>query len=238
MVAYLICFDLSKPLDEQCEQLGFWFNFLNSALPLPESNITFNDKWVIIPVGLKLDCKESPEQQFNFLEAWTQQFPRLPILPQLFHVSAITSEASVMQLKVAIEEQCGRIFSKYTAMIPTAYRKILQELQSLHEHSSIHQDKIVKQYSGKLQEDDFRVALKYLHAIGRIVVLKSGRVYPDARIATQTVAKFVSPAEVRRSLLIPDQVQILDQDQVGYLLNINRSKKKYHHLFTAASLSH
>jgi hypothetical protein len=228
MVAYLICFDLSKSLDEQSKQLKFWLKFLNSALPLPQSNSTVIDtaKWIIILVGLKSDCQESPELRFNSLDAWRRQFPRLPILPQLFYVSALKSEASVMELKAAIERECERIFSNHTAMIPTTYRTILQELQSPHNHPSIHQDELLTRYPNILEKADFRVALQYLHAIGRIVVLKSGRVYPDAKIATHTAAKFVSPTDVSRKLLDAHQIQILDQDQIGYLLNINNSNTK------------
>lgn len=230
MVVYLVCYDLSKPLDEQREQMRHWIEFLNSALPLPQTSTKYNDnsKLVIIPVGLKSDLMDpsKPTLKPVHLLAWTSQFPRLPIFPHLFRVSAVESEASIIELKHAIEGQCNRIFSKHSILIPSAYRGILKDLQSLPE-SAIRLSHLFDRYSHGLTFSGFHAAIHYLAAIGRIVALKSGIVYPDPKIATKTAAKFVSPEEVRMSLLTSDGVEILDEQQVGYLLNIGKSSNKY-----------
>src|SRR5271163_5207081 len=81
MVVYLLCFDLSKPIETQRTQLEYWLNYLNSALPLPgsESKYSDNRKWVIMLVGLKSDLQQSltiqkEDSEYNQFAAWINQF--------------------------------------------------------------------------------------------------------------------------------------------------------------------
>jgi hypothetical protein len=225
-VVYLICFDLSEPFERQCEQVGFWLNFLNSALPLPPNKLKSDDmKWVLLLVGLKQDQQTTSVVQLPHLEAWAKLFPRLPIVPRLFYTSSIASTESVVELKHAIEEHCDRIFSKHTAFIPVSYQKLLEDLRGLHSQSTIHCDLIFQKYSHGLTHEGLTVALQYLHAIGRIVLLKSGLVFPDPKVVTQITAKFVSPEYVQASLLAKEGVQILNEKQIGCLLDIGNGCK-------------
>jgi hypothetical protein len=229
MVVYLLCFDLSEPINKQHEQMEYWLNFINSALPLPNRHYQYDDtvKWVILPVGLKLDLQKSPGLQTHNIKAWANQFSHLPIFPQLFDVSLTKSDKSAVDLLKVIQQQCDQIFSTHTTLIPTSYHEILRDLKSLPSHPAIHQDEIFSKYSHGLTSEGFIVALQYLHAIGRIVVLKSGLVFPDSRVATQTAAKFISPEDVRINALVQDNVQILGKKQVGYLLDVGNCNKRF-----------
>lgn len=231
MVIYLLCFDLSKPIEQQREQLGHWFDFLNSALPLPPSSSKYNDtsKLVIIPVGLKSDLQDTskPAIKPHHLGSWIHHFPRLPIFPHLFLVSSIKAEDRVQELKSVVEGQCNRLFSKYTSLIPTSYRSILRSLQQIPTQPALHRDLLFGPYAHGLTKEGFQIAIQYLSAIGRIVALTNGLVYPNPKVATKIAAKFVSPEEVRTSLLTSDGVEILDERQVGYVLNISSSSNKY-----------
>ena len=103
-------------------------------------------------------------------------------------------------------------------MIPTSYRRILKDLKTL--KAPEYQNELYKKYSHGLSPEGFNIAIMYLHAIGRLVVLKSKLIFPDPRVATQIAAKFVSPKEVRRGLLKKDNVHILDEEEIGCLLDI------------------
>jgi hypothetical protein len=124
----------------------------------------------------------------------------------------------VQELLKELEVLCDCIFSKHTALIPASYPEILHKLKSLPHQSAVHHNELFEKYSHGLNHKRFTIALQYLHAIGRIVVLKNGMVYPDSRIVSQTAAKFVSPGEVRASLLVSENIEILSTD-VGNSVN-------------------
>jgi GTPase SAR1 family protein len=176
MVIYLLCFDLSKPLDEQCIQLEYWLDYLNSALPLPQSESMYSDtrKWVILLVGLKSDLQINPESalQSHHLTAWSNRFPHLPLFPRLFSVSSIKLDQNVMQLLAIIENECNHLFSKHTALIPSSYRDILRDIKAHPHQYGVRQDLLFKLYAHGLKKEGFAVALQYLHTIGQIVALK------------------------------------------------------------------
>jgi len=50
---YIVCFDLSKPLPEQREQLSFWLNFMQSSL-----DTVTDTAWKVVVVGTKSDIPE------------------------------------------------------------------------------------------------------------------------------------------------------------------------------------
>jgi hypothetical protein len=62
-----------------------------------------------------------------------------------------------------------------------------------------------------------------MESIRRIVWLPAGFVFTDASVAPKIAAKFISPKDVRFSLLkkATDKVQILDQTEIGSLLDID-----------------
>jgi len=228
-VVYFLCYDLSQSTEMQLDQVAYWLDYLNSALSLPPSSSKYhhNAKWVIMLVGLKKDLQNRLHKlQLPHLEVWQNQFTRLPILPRLFSVSSTKSESSVQELLTELQEQCKRIFSKHTMLIPSSYRKILQDLQNLPANSAIHKVELFESFAHGLTMEGFSVALQYLHTIGRIVLLKSGLVYPDSTIASKIAAKFVSPKEVQSSLLEPEGVEILSQAQVGFLLKVENCSKR------------
>jgi len=224
MVVYVLCFDLSQPIDAQRAQVQYWLDFLNSALSLPPvtSKYSGNSNWVIMLIGVKSDLQQIPacSLQQQHLETWQQSFPRLPLFPNLFHVSS-KSSTGINDLLNTIESECIRIFSKHTTLIPASYCAIIKDLKTIQGKSAVHQNELFCKYSHGLTPEDFNVAMQYLHAIGRLVVLKKSKlIFPDPSIATQTAAKFVSPEEVRARLLGTVGVEILAKEQVGYLLNV------------------
>eukprot|EP00026_Physarum_polycephalum_P000711 Phypoly_transcript_00712.p1 GENE.Phypoly_transcript_00712~~Phypoly_transcript_00712.p1 ORF type:complete len:920 (-),score=65.02 Phypoly_transcript_00712:1306-4065(-) len=226
MVAYLVCFDLSQPPADQFAHLRMWLRFLNSALPLRNDyKYSTQAKWVVILVGLKQDVQDL-QSPLHMLEhedvtSWATQYPRLPIFPKLFLVSSKKSIDSVNQLLNTVQQECDRIFNQHATLIPTSYRSLLHNLQGT--ESPIHLTELFTKYHG-MDIKQFTVALQYLHCIGRLVFLqKSSLVYVDPQVAPKVASQFVSPDHVRRKLLGEKNVQILAEDQVGYLLNIDKS---------------
>jgi hypothetical protein len=79
----------------------------------------------------------------------------------------------------------------------------MNDLHALQDKSPIHQNELFLKCPNGLTSEGFEVAMQYLHSIGRLVALKKSKlIFPDPSIATQTAAKFVSPEEVRISLLV------------------------------------
>lgn len=234
MSVYLLCFDLSKPTEEQISQVLYWLDYLNSALPPPDSQ----DKFSILIVGLKADLQASPEDglQSHHIRGWQRSHPRLAIFSQMLIVSSLGSIQSVRELIAVAEQECDRILTKHTTLVPDVYRTLLDELLKRRDPDGsiakaiVHRDELFQMISNGMNERSFFVALKYFHAIGRIVVLKDyGLVCTDPTLIPKIAAKFISPEEVRRQLLKKGVIQILDKDEVGNLLDIDSSDDKYAH---------
>jgi hypothetical protein len=232
MVTYFICFDRSKSIKEQSAQVSFWLDFLNSSLPLPPPPSPPSSKWSIMIVGLKSDLEQpsSPSLKQQHLSSWKLKWPRLPLFDQLFSVSSLTSRESVQHLLSSVERECNRIFSLHSIQIPTRYRQILQLLQNRPEGEVLlHINTLHRECAPSMDSQSFKCMLQYFHAIGRIVMIeKNGLVFTNPTLAPKIAAKFVSPEEVRASLLKGDDenVQLLTEEDIGYLINITVGDNK------------
>jgi len=84
-----------------------------------------------------------------------------------------------------------------------------------------------------VNETSFKIMLQYTQAIGKIVWLPNGMIFTDPTIAPKIAAKFVSPKQVRLSLLKQEteKVQILDETEVGCLLDIDTSDNERWFIF-------
>lgn len=179
-------------------------------------------------VGLRSDLQADSTNQIQLenIAAWQQKYPRLAIVSKLFTASSLTSTESVINLHNALDGECNRIFDKHSVRIPSSYRSVLQNFK----HHP--RDQVLVPWEVLLQEQQpitkidrptFLAALKYLHAIGRIVLLKSGKVCTNPTLIPQIAAKFISPEEVQLDLLQKEsnQVQILSKEEVGCLLHLD-----------------
>ena len=231
MVVYFLCFDLSQPLSEQMAQASYWLDFLNSALPLPYGDSRYNENchWCIMAVGLKSDLRATPSLQSQHLTAWLGKYSRLPIFPQLFVVSSMTSSESVQLLLQAASQECARLFSKHATMIPTTYRNLLRDIQHLAANeATISSETLFGRYPHGMTQQSFDTALRYFHSIGHIVLIKNDLVFTNPALAPQIASKFVSPAEVSANLLKEEGVQILDKHEIGWLLNVGDGSSNRH----------
>ena len=52
-VRYVVCFDLSKPLNQQVEQLHYWLNFLDTSLTAGDGVGEVGSAWKVALVGLQ-----------------------------------------------------------------------------------------------------------------------------------------------------------------------------------------
>lgn len=199
MILYVICFDLSKSIDELIKQITYWLDFLHSALPLPPSPVLPNRDWGILLVGLRADEQKpsSPQIQLAQIAAWQRMWPRLSILNQQVHnVSSIESEESVRQLLITVERVCTKVFSNHTMEIPTLYRSTLQKIQKSLPSSSllITEDVLYADHGTGIDRQVFTDIMYYLDAIGSIVRLSGGLICVDPQSIPKLAAKFVSRA--------------------------------------------
>jgi hypothetical protein len=124
-----------------------------------------------------------------------------------------------------VEHECDRISSQHSIRIPSLYRSILDDIQSIADtEHSVHSDTLFTRFPNGLTRRQFTQALQYLHSTRHLVLLKTGVVFTNLVIVAKIAAKFVAPEEVRHSLLqIEEGVQILTQHELGVVLHINES---------------
>lgn len=228
MVVYILCFDMKESRDCQLEQIAYWLNYLNSTLAIPPQTTRANAKWSIMLVGLRSDLQSATSASIptKYLAAWQRKYPRLVIADALFHVSALTSEESIQRFCASLESECGRIFDQHSLKIPLSYKSVLRTCENhIGNQPLISWEVLMQEQQSPIMSDQhtFMSALQYLHAIGRVVLLKNGMVCTNPTMVPQIAAKFISPEEVQLSLLQKEtaKVQILDKQQVGCLLNID-----------------
>lgn len=170
--------------------------------------------------------------------------------------SMASHEKSVKHLLAKIEEECRRIFSTHSIQIPSSYRNLLQWIEKENKSTSLlaipgtsddqestdenHQqyfvsvDDLHSKYTsslvssaiGSLSVDVTRRMLRYLHAIGYVVIVDANTVCTDTTIIPKIVANFVSPDEVRIKLFRERNIEILDLDNIRCLLNIEDASEK------------
>eukprot|EP00026_Physarum_polycephalum_P001439 Phypoly_transcript_01440.p1 GENE.Phypoly_transcript_01440~~Phypoly_transcript_01440.p1 ORF type:complete len:1130 (-),score=207.03 Phypoly_transcript_01440:9-3374(-) len=230
MASILVCFNLGLSLDEQSQQITYWLDFLHSSLALPHLADSSKSlpKWNIIIVGVRSDEQQdfSLTQNAHVIKMWQKKYARLPIAPKIFTVSSLTSIPSVQVLLQYVEEQCSRIFEHHATQIPTSYKQFIQKLEALAKETQlIHWKDLYGKFGAEMgmKEKAFQTMLTYLQSIGRIVWLPNGTIFTDPTTAPKIAAKFISPKEVRLSLLKKESesVQILDETEIGCLLDIN-----------------
>ncbi len=242
MVLYVVCFDISKPVEDQVEQISYWLEFLSSALPFPPN--TADSKWSILLAGnslriyyrkiclsisgLKADLQHSSTSwqlgpTTSNLSAWQRAWPNLPIFNKVCIASSKTSRESVKLLLQAIEVECNRILDSFAVQIPTSYRAVLYDIQSQSRPGSkalVPLKELFLKHSCGVDEPTFMQAVQYLHAIGRVVLLKSDLVCTDPTMVPKIAAKFVCPEQVRLNLLNFD-VPVLTIAEIGCLMDID-----------------
>ncbi len=136
----------------------------------------------------------------------------------MFFVSAKASRNGLQELLEGIAILCQDILDKGSVCIPSAYKKSLSYIQSSVETllpiSTLHKQ------LGESSGMDFRMfecAIHYFHSIGRVVCLSNGVVCTNPVQIPQMAAKFISPENVRMSLL-KTSVQILDSEEIACIL--------------------
>ncbi len=245
---YLVCFDLSATPLEQRNQINYWLQFLNSSISTSSNS---NKTWHVMLVGVKADLQQGDSFTAENIQSWQTQMPNLPLYHEnLFQVSSLNSISSVLELLKSIEKICSQIFEQHAMLIPSSFHKLLKSINNLssshvlpsspsteatHQtHSDLAPNTLLvdfKELHKQLREENdmelpsFKYALHYLHAIGYIVFLKNGLVCTSPTLIPKLLAKFISPSEVQKKLLSRNpEVQILNQQQIGCILQISNNQ--------------
>ena len=241
MIVIILCFSLAGSFDYQSNQITFWLDFLNSSLSLP--SLSSNPKWTILLVGVRQDEQQdqSLTQNPKVILSWKKKWSKLPLYPKVFTVSSLKSPESVKMLLEFVEGECNRIFEHHATQIPSIYQKFLLKLKEISIITPLISWKELFDKSGSkvnMSEQAFKTMLQYIQFIGRIVWLPNGTVFTDPTIVSKIAAKFISPKEVRLALLKKETevVQILDESEIGSLLNINLQNNRYFVVITIATL--
>lgn len=122
MVVYVVCYDLSMPMENQIEQVNYWLGYLNSLLSPQFSNLNSSlssnnhsprasvrsraysttpynatPKWSIMLVGTHSDKKHS-SGCLNSASLLQANFPSLPICPVIYKVCALKKPSAMKKL--------------------------------------------------------------------------------------------------------------------------------------------
>ena len=223
MVIYVVCYDLSASQEMQVEQRAYWLNFLQSTLPSSPEN---KSKWRVLVVGTKSEKANLPKNTSDPMPSWQQKWPDIPLHDQHFMVSSYKMKG-VKVLTEALEHICATIFEQHTILIPITYKKLLRSIQSIPQDKCIIPVAELKAVHWLGSHEQFDVAVKYLHAVGHIVMLGEGLVCTCPQIIPKITAEFISPEAVRNRLSENYDVQILNEEQVGVVLNIGKATVGY-----------
>lgn len=180
--------------------------------------------------GLRADLMVDLESQLQqrHLASWMTKWPRLTITNELFVVSSLVSTQSVQHLFEVVEAKCTQIFDAHALRIPAQYCTMLEAIRSVPDDQALlHEDELMGKYFSNLNHATALRILRYFHSIGRIVYTKGGLVFTNPQLAPKIAAIFVSPMDVRVSLLKKKDanVQILSTEDVGCLLATNNSER-------------
>lgn len=224
MVIYLVCYDLGIPSSEQEDQIAYWLEFLNSTL-LHSASTT--GKCSIIIVGLGADKPNSTLTAGSTISilntSWKWRWPQLPLYEHIFAVSSLQSTSSVQLLLKAINNKCNAIFQQHAIGIPSRYRTLMLAIKSESDNrvDVFSVDDLFNKFPMGMDPVAFLRALQYLHAIGRVVLLKDNLVCTNPSQIPKIAAKFIAPAEVQMQFLHQQaEVQMLSQEHIGCLLKI------------------
>ena len=222
MVIYVVCYDLSASQELQIEQRAYWLNFLQSTLP---SNPDSKSKWRVIVVGTKSDESHSKNLADAVL-SWQQKWPNIPFHHQHFAVSSFKMDG-VQALTKALQQVCATIFGQHTILIPKTYKALLESIQTIPLDKCIVQISQLKAAHWIGSDNQFSAAMRYLHSVGYIILLGSSLVCTCPQILPKITSEFISPEAVRNKLTENYNVQILDEEQIGVVLNIGKETIGY-----------
>ena len=222
---YVVCYDLSASEEMQIEQRAYWLNFLQSTLP---ASYESRSKWRVLVVGTKSEKAAPPGNIVDPVPSWQQKWPNIPFHDQHFVVSSFKNEG-VKELTKGLKHVCATIFKQHTILIPRTYKLLLESIQRIPQDKCIIPVTELKAVHWVGDPGQFNIAVKYLHAIGHIVELGDGLVCTCPQIIPKITAEFISPLEVRNRLSKNYDVQILDEEQIGVVLNIGRDTAGYAH---------
>ncbi len=231
MVIYIVCYSLQERHEDQSDQIGFWFKFLNSSLP-PSPVASSVPRWKIITVGLRADVKhDTSHLSKSNLFDWQNTFPRLPLFKgELFLTSAKDSQGipNIEHLLDTVKEECAKMFSCHSVRIPSSYQKLLSSIKSL--SSSQHFIAVTSLHKNNkdMEEGVFQRALNYLHAIGHIIKLDDKTVCLDVATVPKVAAKFISPESIRTQHFLKEDITLLKLGYIGDVLQLRG--EQYVHL--------
>ena len=226
MVVYVVCYDLSADPQDQHEQLSYWLDFLQSTLG--PSAAESHSKWRVVIVGTKLDKSNQSNSSINLIPSWKAQWPHLPLYEKHCVVSSHKRDGIDMLLQ-ELQHICESIFSQHSLRVPNYFKQLQRCFQSISaDQLLIHASQFLEPWRG----EKLLLALKFLHAVGQIIMLKDGSICPSPQLIPKITAEFVSPKKVRDKLLSVYQVEILDKQQIGAVLEVTGNNKEYFHLLT------
>lgn len=237
MVLYIVCFDLAAPLEAQKHQLRYWLAYLNSILctaskPIPRHHI--NSKWRVLIVGTRADAI-SPNSVSDVTE-WKKLFPGLPIISNIYKVSALLDSESTKDLFAVITTECTNLLDMHSKEVPNAYRDLWTALQVVPDFI-ITQDDISKlhprwaKWEEKNDQKPLQRALLYLHSIGEIVLFGEGKVCTKPSMISEAMANFISH-EHGHDVLVATNINCVRQ-----LMSADNNKYSLHGSFLSSLIT-
>jgi hypothetical protein len=155
-------------------------------------------------------------------------FPSIPLVDHIYHISTLYDPESAKALLQELDTQCTLIMNTHSKFIPSPYRDLLEEITSMNSSNAIILTSVIQELPKWTKNPGlmFR-ALTFLHSVGAIALLGGGeRVCVRPHEISRVLAKFISPARVRDSLLLSEmnQVMLLSTDDISTILGVPTSR--------------
>lgn len=203
---------MSAPQLEQSKQIHYWLRFLKSSLP-PSSPSNKSPAFKVVAVGLRkdLDTSKSP--------LTIPSIYNLPLINSPLHVSSHKTDGIKELLKV-LQTEAEAITKQHASNIPVDYHNLILSFRNLPEDQAIlTREEILNNHAKGMDEEKLRVALRFLHAVGAIIILKDNLVCVSPLVVPNYAAKFNSE-NVRVQLGTDKELYYLDELQIATVLHM------------------
>lgn len=237
LIIYLVCFDLAEDVQSQISQIKYWLDYLHSLLSHSEQDDNSKEKWRVVLVGTRSDISFDTKAVIKpaIVSKWLSTWSSLPLHNDIF-ITSQTNTLSIENLVRFLKVNCNEIMTKFSTQIPKTYLMLLEELK--HEVQSKRPFININDHfkdSGNTQEEQLAVlrGLRYLHAVGDIVMLPDGLVCTDPKYISLLMSNFISPESVQMTLphITSNKVEILTSEQVGKVLLMKENDSEYDFFF-------
>lgn len=163
----------------------------------------------------------------NPIPQWQKNWTLLPLHPELF-ITSRNNSATIDHLLDVVKQESQQIMSRFSKQVPIRYMLLLKTLQQ-RVQSKRRPFISINEISQSDPEQHLMPGLRYLHAVGDIVMLPDGLVCTDPAQVSHMMSSIICPESVQLTLphIANGKMEILTSEQIGRVLTMKEEDEKY-----------